>query len=179
MLAGPQDAMNDGSLTIRPIRPSDSEALQAFYAGLSDESRRTRFFGLTSGIGESLASRFCSADHDHREGFVAVIPLARGASGVERIVGHVCLEPDGPGAADVSVAVADDVRHRGVGRRLSGAAVGWARAKGLEALSATMLADNPAIARLLTSLGLATVSRALGADVVALRILLDAERSAA
>ena len=68
------DLTADGPVTIRAIRPSDSTALRAFYARLSDESRRTRFFGLTSGIGESQATRFCTPDHDHREGFVAVVP---------------------------------------------------------------------------------------------------------
>lgn len=179
MTAGPRNATRDVSVTIRRIRPTDSVALRAFYAGLSDESRRTRFFGLTAGIGERQATLFCSADHDHREGFVAVVPAADGDAASERIVGHVCLEPDGPDTAEVSVAVADDLRHRGIGRHLVDAAIGWARDEGLAALSATMLADNPAIARLLTSLGLATVSRPIGADVVALRILLDAERPAA
>ena len=187
MIERPPDLTADGPVTIRAIRPSDSTALRAFYARLSDESRRTRFFGLTSGIGESQATRFCTPDHDHREGFVAVVPdedaagdaAGDAAAATERIVGHVCLEPDGPDTADVSVAVADELRHRGIGRHLVDAALGWARAEGLVALSATMLADNPAIARLLTGLGLATVSRPVGADVVALRILLDTKRPAA
>lgn len=179
MMASRTIVTGPGPVAIRRIRPSDSPALRAFYADLSEESRRTRFFGLTSGIGESQATRFCTADHDHREGFVAVVPGEGGAGGPERIVGHVCLEPDGPDAAEVSVAVADDLRHRGIGRHLVDVAIAWARAEGLATLTATMLADNPAIARLLTGLGLATVSRPVGADVVALRILLDTEQSAA
>jgi acetyltransferase len=162
-------------IAVRPITPADQAHLTAFYAGLSDESRRTRFLGPCSGIGERLSSAFCAPDHAHNEGFVAV----RGAGSDEQIVGHVCVEPEGSGTAEVAVAVAEDVRGRGVGRRLVEAAVDWARRDGLVALTATMLADNPAIQRLLTSLGLPCRARPVGAGVIEIRIELAAARSAA
>jgi acetyltransferase len=137
------------------------------YAGLSDESRRTRFFGQCAGIAIQQATRFCSPDHDHREGFVAVIELPGRA---DQVVGHVCIEPDGPGSAEVAVAVADALRGHGIGRRLVERAVDWARAEGLTTVTATMLAGNPRIARLLTGLGVANASRAIGAGVVEIRL---------
>lgn len=152
---------------IRPIDPADQAALQSFYSGLSEESRRTRFFGPTTGIGAPQSSWFCTPDHDHREGFVAVLASA---TGPDRLVGHVCVEPDGPGSAEVAVAVADDLRGRGIGRRLVEWAVAWSRFEGLEVLTATMLAGNPAIQRLLTDLGLPSTSRPIGAGVVEIRI---------
>lgn len=152
---------------VRAIDPADQAALQSFYAGLSEESRRTRFFGPTTGIGAPQSSWFCTPDHDHREGFVAV---EASATGPDRLVGHVCLEPDGPGSAEVAVAVADDLRGRGIGRRLVERAVAWARMEGLEVLTATMLAGNPAIQRLLTNLGLPSTSRPIGAGVVEIRL---------
>lgn len=152
---------------IRPIDPADQSALQSFYAGLSEESRRTRFFGPTTGIGAPQSSWFCAPDHDHREGFVAVLASA---TGPDHVVGHVCVEPDGPGSAEVAVAVADDLRGRGIGRRLVERAVAWARMDGLEQLTATMLAGNPAIQRLLTDLGMPSMSRPIGAGVVEIRI---------
>lgn len=154
-------------VAIRPIETADQAALQSFYAGLSEESRRTRFFGPTTGIGAPQSSWFCTPDHDHREGFVAVLASA---TGPDRLVGHVCVEPDGPGTAEVAVAVADDLRGRGIGRRLVEWAVAWARFEGLEALTATMLAGNPAIQRLLTDLGLPSTSRPIGAGVVEIRL---------
>lgn len=152
---------------IRAIDPTDQAALQSFYAGLSEESRRTRFFGPTTGIGAPQSSWFCTPDHDHREGFVAVVASA---TGPDRLIGHVCLEPDGPGSAEVAVAVADDLRGRGIGRRLVECAVAWARAEGLEVLTATMLAGNPAIQRLLIDLDLPSTSRPIGAGVVEIRL---------
>ncbi len=148
---------------IRRIEPADQASLQSFYAGLSEESRRTRFFGPTAGIGGPQSSWFCTPDHDHREGFVAIMASS---AGPDRLVGHVCVEPDGPGSAEVAVAVADDLRGRGIGRRLVEWAIAWARLEGLATLTATMLAGNPAINRLLADIGLPSTSRPIGAGVV-------------
>jgi acetyltransferase len=164
------------AIRIRRITGGDREGLEAFYAGLSAESRRTRFLGPTSGIGAGQSRYFCTTDHAHREGFVAVTgPVGR----PDRIVGHLCVEPDGAGTAEVALAVADEMQGRGIGRRLVDAAILWARGEGFHALTATMLAANPAIQRLLTSLGLPCVAVPVGSGVIEVRIQLGAGCSAA
>ena len=163
-------------IQIRRIRPADHDRLCQFYAGLSDESRRTRFLGPTNGIGDRQSTYFCCPDHAHREGFVAV---AGPATRPERIVGHVCVEPDGPATAEIAIAVADELQGRGIGRRLVDAAVHWAEVDGFRTLTATMLAGNPSIQRLLTGLGLPSVARPIGAGLIEVRIELGVSRSAA
>src|SRR5207248_344516 len=87
-------AMNGaGTVHIRPIRSTDAAGLKLFYSGLSAESRRTRFFSITSGLSQAQSVSFCTTDHEHQEGFVAVAGGPLG--GPDRIVGHLCLEPDG------------------------------------------------------------------------------------
>jgi acetyltransferase len=164
------------TIRIRRITPANGVALQAFYAGLSNESRRTRFLGQTAGIGVNQSAYFCTPDHAHREGFVAVAGPARRP---DRIVGHVCVEPDGAATAEVAVAVADDLQGLGIGRKLVDAAVTWARGDGIRTLTATMLAGNPPIQRLLTGLGLPNVATPIGAGLIEVRIELDVVRSAA
>ncbi len=161
---------------IRRIRSGDHDRLQQFYAGLSDESRQTRFLGPATGIGDRQSTYFCSPDHAHREGFVAIIDAATRPA---QIVGHICVEPDGPASAEVAVAVADAFQARGIGRRLVDAAVLWAQRDGFRTLTATMLAGNPAIQRLLTGLGLPSVAMAAGAGIIEVRIDLGDVRSAA
>jgi acetyltransferase len=156
------------SVRIRPIRPSDAEGLRAFYAGLTDESRRTRFFGVTSGIGAGQSSWFCHPDHAHREGFVAVTPGRRAG-----IVGHVCVEPVDAATAEVAVAVADAWQRHGIGRSLVLAAIAAARRDGYHRLVATMLAGNPAIQRLLAGVDVPMRSRPVGAGVVEASLELD------
>ena len=166
-------------IRIRPIQPADHDELRRFYAGLSDESRRTRFFTATAGIGDRQSTYFCTPDHAHREGFVAVTGPSDRIDRPDRIVGHVCLEPDGPDRAEIAIAVADAVQGRGIGRQLVEVAVDWARRDGIRTLSATMLGGNPAIQRLLLHLGLPTVTRPVGAGVVQVTIELGVVRSAA
>lgn len=156
---------------IRRTRPTDAAALERFYAELSDESRRSRFFGFARGISHDQSRSFCLVDHRHREGFVAIDRAVQ--PGHDRIVGHLCIEP-GPGdSAEVAIAVADAYQHRGIGHRLMATGIDWARAVGIERLTATMLATNGGIRRLTTGLGYATSTRPCGPDITEITIHLD------
>jgi GNAT superfamily N-acetyltransferase len=166
-----------GAVRIRAIRPTDAAELERFYAALSPESRRTRFFAFASSLSHAQSVGFCTTDHDHREGFVAVVdgpPL-----GEERIVGHLCLEPDGADTAEVAIAVADEFQHLGIGRRLMAAGLAWARREHMSRLTATMYASNAPINRLLVGLGLPVQERSTGAGVAEITIELGSPRIAA
>jgi acetyltransferase len=140
-----------GSVRIRAIRPTDELELLSFYAGLSSETRRRRFFYLSPGVSPAQAAAFCRTDHEHGEGFVAVRTLRATAS--PRIVGHLCLHPDGAATAEIAIAVADDFQQQGVGTRLLAVGARWATRKHVEHLTATMLATNGPIHHLLGGLG--------------------------
>jgi len=162
---------------VRAIRSADAPALERFYAELSPESRRTRFLFISAGLSHAQSASFCTTDHDHREGFVAVVD--EGPANREGIVGHLCLEPDGQDGAEVAVAVADAFQHRGIGRRLLAAGAAWAARRDIARLTATMSADNAPIHRLLAGLGLPTSTRFLGAGVSEVTIDLPARSIAA
>jgi len=164
-------------VVIRPIRPADGEALERFYRDLSAESRWARFFGATSGLSHDQTSFFCTPDHRHREGFVAEIPAAR--SGLPQVVGHLCLEPDGAGRAEVAIAVADAFQGRGIGRRLVDDGLTWAAREGISTLTATMLEGNLGIRSLLARMGLPLAYRRIGSNVLAVTIDLRRRSAAA
>lgn len=158
------------TITIRPAMPTDAEALERFYAGLSEDSRHLRFFGCTRGISHDQSVSFCTPDHAHREGFVAVAPSGR--SGDDIIVGHLCLEPVDASTVEVAIAVADQFQHRGIGRRLMNAGIAWARQVGIARLTATTLSANVPIRRLLAGLGLAvsTTAESLDTSIVSIEV---------
>jgi GNAT superfamily N-acetyltransferase len=135
---------------IRPIAPGDEIALERFYADLSVDSREARFLGATPALSGGAAHYLSGADHRHRQGFVAeaVTPDGRLA-----LVGHVCLEPVGGGAAEIAVAVADAWQHHGIGRSLLAASLAWARRHGIEQLVASMRWSNGPMLGLLRSMG--------------------------
>jgi GNAT superfamily N-acetyltransferase len=175
-----QAALDEGrssAVRIRAIRSTDAPKLQRFYAGLSPDSRRTRFLAVRAGLSEAQSISFCTFDHDHREGFAAVVHDDLDKTG--RIVGHLCLEPDGADGAEVAIAVADEFQHRGIGRGLMVAGIAWARREHVVRFTATMSADNAAIHRLLIGLDLPTQSRFIGAGVSEITIAVVAQRIAA
>ena len=134
-------------VTIRPIESSDGDGLLDFYRQLSAQARYTRFLGIGQVVDDVAAQRFADVDHDHAEGFVAVLHEAGPQDGA--IVGHLCMEPDLGGAEEVAVAVADGFRGRGIGSALVAAAVGSAIRRGVPRLSAMLFATNEPMRRLL------------------------------
>ena len=140
------------SIIIRRIAPTDGAGLERFYAELSDDSRAMRFLGATRPLDLARTQAFCKIDHEHREGFVAEIEDPD--LGADRVIGHLCIEPDGRGAAEIAIAVADSWQGLGIGRRLLDAGVAWARRAGVRRLVATAFISNTRILRLVRGLGL-------------------------
>jgi GNAT superfamily N-acetyltransferase len=137
-----------GTVSIRRVHPADQAALRDFYAALSTDSRRARFLGWVRGLSGEQSLTFCTPDHTHAEGFVAVSeqPEDRGA-----VLGHLCLEPAGKRRLELAIAVADAAQGHGVGRELFRTALDWAVARGYQAVTASCMADNSRVLSLLTS----------------------------
>jgi acetyltransferase len=131
-------------VVIRRVRPSDLDTLIEFYSGLSEASRYARFLGFTHGVDDQTARSFCTPDHMHQEGFVALAP-----GDGSRLVGHLCLEPAGERKLELAIAIADAYQGRGIGRRLMEAAIEWAQAHHVLAILASAFADNAHVLRLL------------------------------
>lgn len=155
------------TIRIRPIRATDRVGLVALYAGLSPDARYARFLRAIGGISEVQATGFCGPDHEHREGLVAEL---LGGPEDGRIVGHLCLDPLDDGALEMAVAVAEDHRREGIGRRLLDAAVDWATRHDVPRLHATMLATNTPILALVRATGLPVELHDPDAGVVAVDI---------
>ena len=154
---------------IRPIRPSDEDALMAFYSGLSDGARCARFLGIATGLDEDRAKQMSAAHGLHEAGFVA--EEMGGADG--RIVGHVSLSDVGTDVAEIAIAVADRCQHQGVGRHLFLAATRWAEANGCHSIVATAFTDNWRVIHLLRCSGHATIVRDAGCGVTSITISID------
>lgn len=156
---------------IRPVRRGDGPALAAFYAALSADSRRTRFFGACRSISDLQAQRFADARERGGDGWVAL-------DADQTIVGHLCLEPlpgRGERIEEIAAAVADEWRGRGIGRALVDAGIASARRRGVVALEATMLTGNQAIHALLEHSGLPWTCHALEPGSEAIRLELRRE----
>jgi long-chain acyl-CoA synthetase len=146
-------ALRDGRrATIRAIRRDDAPRTAAFIAGLSAQSKHTLFLGGIAELSDEALHRLCDADAANDMALVAV--AADAVTGVERQVG-VCryAGADAPDGAEISVAVADDFQHQGLGTLLLRELIDHARDRGVRRLYSVDTLTNEPMRRLARALG--------------------------
>ena len=131
-------ALRDGStVRVREIEPDDEARLLSFLRGLSEESRRLRYFAM---VGDERlreeARRQARTIPDRSAGVVAL------AGGDEQIVGHAEYDVVAGDRAEVSFAVADRLHGKGLGTILLGHLAQIASARGLRAFEAIVQPGN-------------------------------------
>lgn len=123
---------------IRPVEPSDAEALVRMFQRLSPESIYRRFFTQLPSLDGKFLEWFAVADHDKHEGVVYSV-------GGEIVgVAHYQRLKDDPATAEIAVIVEDDCQRRGIARKLMNRLTRLARDRGIENLSAVVLTNNEA-----------------------------------
>ncbi|WP_405876488.1 GNAT family N-acetyltransferase [Streptomyces sp. NBC_00005] len=149
----------DGTtVCIRPVTKADHEQVQGLYEEMSAENLRLRFFSSSRRSAALAADRACAAPHP---GYRAL--LAEATNG---IIGLAEYDTGGAGTtAEISIAVADGLHHRGVGTLLIEHLVSAARAEGVTAFTADALSENREVLRLFADLGLRTARRFEGPEV--------------
>jgi acetyltransferase len=120
-------------ITVRPAEAQDAGLQQAFFAGLSHESRYHRFMSPLREVPAALLDILTRVDQDRH---VALLAEADGA-----VIGEARYVRDGE-AAEFAVAVADAWQGRGLGRSLLAALETRAIAAGVHRLAGDTLRGN-------------------------------------
>ena len=140
--------LRDGTrLLVRPIRPSDADALVALHARLSADTIYRRYFGARPHLAPADVDRFTRVDGRARFALVAIRDSDLVA--VARYEGR-----PGELSAELAVVVDDALQHQGVGRLMLQRLLDVAREAGLGELAADVLAGNAAMLSLLRTLEL-------------------------
>lgn len=151
----------DGTtVCVRPVAPADHDLIRALYNAMSPENLRLRFFTAARSSAGTAADRACRAPGP---GHLALLAETGG-----QVVG--LAEYDTPGApdadtAEVSLAVADHLHHRGIGTLLVEHLASAARAAGITTFTAEALSENHEVLRLFAGLGLRTARHFDGPEV--------------
>lgn len=156
--------LRDGSVAVlRPLLAGDVAAITAWFEGLGEETRYSRFLAGIKRLDDRTCSQLAQVDHWDHEALTAV--MADGAlAGISRYI----RLPE-PRTAEVAVAVTDRWRGRGIASLLLRRIAARAQAAGICCLTAHCLSSNAAILRLLRCLGTMTTTPA-GPGVVEIRI---------
>ncbi|MER6185892.1 GNAT family N-acetyltransferase [Streptomyces sp. NPDC001652] len=149
----------DGTtVCIRPVRRADHDQVQGLYEEMSPENLRLRFFAASRRSAALAAERACAPRHP---GYLALLAETEG-----RLIGLAEYDTGGAGeTAEISIAVADGLHHRGVGTLLVEHLVSAARAEGVSAFVADALSENHEVLRLFADLGLRTARTFEGPEV--------------
>jgi RimJ/RimL family protein N-acetyltransferase len=153
--------LRDGSAAIvRPIRPTDRDAVRQGFDGLSEQSRYQRFLTPMAELSESQLRYLTDVDHHDHEALIAFDAATGAPVGVARFV-----RLDDRTSAEAAITVVDEWQGRGVGTALAHLLADRARAEGVERLTSLLLASNRPMRDLLASLGPADTTAEGGATI--------------
>ena len=141
-------AAGDESFIVRPIRPEDAAAHGAFFARLSPEDIRFRFFSAIRELSAEQMARLTQVDYEREIAFVAVREATGETVGVARLV-HEAGTTEG----EFAVVVQPDVKGRGLARHLMQRLIDWGRDHGLTEMVGQVLADNAPMVAFVRRLG--------------------------
>jgi GNAT superfamily N-acetyltransferase len=168
------ESLRDGTpITIRALRPEDSEALMQAVARMSRESIVLRFFSVRKQFSEAEVAYFVDVDFVSHVALVATLDHGDGP-GIVAGARYIVIEP---GVAEVAFAVDDALQGRGIGGLMMKHIVLLARAAGLVELRAEVLPENQPMLRVFRGSGLDLAARRKD-GVVHLRMPLSAESPA-
>lgn len=140
---------NGKSVEIRPIRPDDGERLKAAYRALSPKSKYQRFLAAKPNLTETDTHYLVEVDGcDHVALVATSIENPDWIIGVARFVRLV----EDPEVAEFAIVVGDPFQGQGLGTELLEQLADAAVARGIRRFTATTLAENVPVHRLLRRL---------------------------
>src|SRR6478752_3869259 len=154
-----------GTAHVRPIHPSDADAVQAFHVGQSQKSICMRFFAFKSKLSSKELKRFTEVDYKNRVALVITIGgEIMGIGRYDRL--------DDPEEAEVAFNIADAHQGRGIGSILLEHLAAAARENGIRKFSAEVLPQNRKMLMVFSDAGY-DVKRHFDDGVVSLEFNID------
>ena len=119
--------MRDGTrMLVRPVRPEDEPLYGPFFAAVTPQDLRLRFFAPVKEFGHRFIARLTQIDYARAMAFVAIEEATGNMLGVIRL--HADANYD---SGEYAVLVRSDLKGRGLGYLLMQMIIEYARAEGL------------------------------------------------
>jgi acetyltransferase len=144
-------ALPDGTAVfLRPIRPEDEPLYRPFFASVSPEDLRLRFFAPAKDFSHAFIARLTQIDYARAMAFVALKEATGEMLGVVRL--HTKTDYN---SGEYAILVRSDLKGRGLGWVLMQTIIEYARAEGIGAIEGQVLHGNIAMLRMCEQLGFA------------------------
>ncbi|KAB2920711.1 MAG: bifunctional acetate--CoA ligase family protein/GNAT family N-acetyltransferase [Hyphomicrobiaceae bacterium] len=137
-----------GSLWLRPIRPEDEVLYADFFAHLTPQDQRLRFFTAAPDLSHRFLARLTQIDYAREMAFVAIAKETGALLGVSRFV----ADPDYT-QGEYAVLVRSDLKGHGLGWQLMRHLIAYARSEELDQLHGSVLAGNTTMLEMCDKLG--------------------------
>ena len=141
--------LKDGTAVfIRPVRPEDEPLYYPFFAAVTDEDLRLRFFAPVRNFSHVFIARFTQIDYARAMAFIAIDEKTGDMLGVVRLHAHVNYQ-----AGEYAVLLRSDLKGRGLGWLLMQLIIEYARSEGLRKIEGQVLAENRTMLQMCAELG--------------------------
>jgi acetyltransferase len=142
----------DWRVFVRPVRPEDEALVRDFFAHVTPEDLRLRFFAPVKDMSHVFIARLTQLDYARANAFIAI------DEGSGEIIGGVRLHADANyERAEYAVIVRSDLKERGLGWALMSLMLDYARAEGLRHVEGQVLRENTAMLKMCGELGFTVV----------------------
>ena len=141
--------LQDGTaLLLRPVRPEDESLYPPFFAAVTQQDLRLRFFASVKEFSHTFIARFTQIDYARAMAFIAVNESTAEMLGVVRL--HSDADFD---TAEFAILVRSDQKGHGLGWQLMQLIIEYARAQGIRSVHGQVLHENAAMLDMCKNLG--------------------------
>ena len=146
--------LRDGTgILVRPVRPEDEPLYGPFFAAVTPQDLRLRFFAPVKEFGHAFIARFTQIDYARAMAFIAIEEASGEMLGVVRLHADANYE-----RGEYAVLVRSDLKGRGLGYLLMQMIIEYARAEGLQMIEGQVLSENTAMLAMCKELGFEVAS---------------------
>src|SRR5262249_28357504 len=141
--------LRDGTpIFVRPVRPEDEPLYRPFFAKVSQQDLRLRFFAPVKEFSHAFIARFTQIDYARAMAFIALAEATGEMLGVVRL--HANANYD---TGEYAILVRSDLKGGGLGWLLMQTMIDYGRAEGLKTIEGQVLRENSPMIPMCRELG--------------------------
>jgi acetyltransferase len=141
--------LRDGTaVLIRPVRPEDEDLFRRFFAGVTQQDLRLRFFAPLKEFSHSFIARLTQIDYARAIAFIAFGEDSGEMLGGVRL--HANADYD---RGEYAILVRSDLKGHGLGWLLMQLLIEYARAEGIRTIEGQVLSENTTMLHMCRELG--------------------------
>jgi acetyltransferase len=153
--------LRDGSkIFVRPVRPEDEPLYGPFFAAVTPEDLRLRFFAPVRDFSHIFIARFTQIDYARAMAFIAIDEASGRMLGVVHL--HANANYD---TGEYAILVRSDMKGKGLGWLLMQMILEYSRAEGLKTIEGQVLRENVTMLAMCRELGFDITTDPHDADV--------------